>query len=328
MKIIKKIWHNLNYGLKELWNSSKNFKGFDRVKAIFDMLWCWLRYGASPNNYIWFDFFNATSKQRKTYMTHKQNVHIIKLFNNPNSIYKVQNKFTFAEILGEKYGRFYALSNQVDFAKFKKIASSGKIVYKPLRGAQGAGISVFESNNIDALYEYVTQLPLGIIEQWINQNDEMSSLYPNAVNPLRIQTLYIKDTVHIIAGTITIANGTKIANASAPNSIFALIDVNTGIVCTDGCDYSGNYFIQHPETKKTFKGFQIPYWDKVVDLINKTAKRFPDIRHIGWDVAIGKDGPIIIEANETPGYTAFQTYKLTKKHEGLMPIYKKLIIQG
>lgn len=326
MGIVKRVCFSVSYGAKELKSALKEFKGFKKVTAFFDMMWCWCRYGASPKNYLWFNFQGANGKERKTYMTHRKNKKIANRFNKPESIYKVQDKFAFAEILGEQYGRLYAKSNQMDFSTFEKIAQKGRVVYKPLTGAQGAGISVFSvEEGLTEIYSKIISLPVGIVEEWIEQHEDMSGLYSDAVNPLRIQTLYVGDEVHIIAGTVTIANGTKIANASAPNSIFALIDVKTGKVFTDGCDYSGNYFLQHPETKKEFKGFQIPYWNEVVKLVTKTAKCLPDVRHIGWDVAICKDGPIIIEANETPGYTAFQVYKLTKTQQGIMPEYNKLI---
>ena len=52
-----------------------------------DVIWCTIRYGASPNNYKEFNFRELTSKERDTYVTHRFSQRIIKKFNNPIYIY-------------------------------------------------------------------------------------------------------------------------------------------------------------------------------------------------------------------------------------------------
>ena len=293
--------------------------------SYVDIIWCGIRYGASPNNYVNFDLKNTCSAERKTFLTHRKSQYLMKRFNNPNYIWQVENKYEFAKLIGKKYGRGFAKSKTLTKEDLLVISNKGRIIYKPLRGGQGIGIKVFETgsySNLNELLSVIHSLPDGIVEEWIVQDEKMSSLCPDAVNPIRIQSLRT-DEVHIIAATITIANGTNIANASGVKAIFALIDVDNGTVITDGYDYNGNLYTTHPTTGVVIKGFRIPQWDKVVSLINQSAKKIKNIRYIGWDIAISKDGPIIIEANNDPGYTAYQLPVLTGSHKGIWSIYKK-----
>jgi len=53
-------------------------------------------------------------------------------------------------------------------------------------------------------------------------------------------------------------------------------------------------------------GFKIPNYKEVVALSKKVAKVVKKIRDVGWDIAITKNGPTIIEGNEFPGHDIYQ----------------------
>jgi hypothetical protein len=44
-------------------------------------------------------------------------------------------------------------------------------------------------------------------------------------------------------------------------------------------------------------GFVVPNYDIAVDAVKRAAKVVPDVRYIGWDVAITPEGCELIEAN-------------------------------
>jgi hypothetical protein len=54
---------------------------------------------------------------------------------------------------------------------------------------------------------------------------------------------------------------------------------------------------EHPITKTVFENFTIPYFTQAKELVLKTASNTPGLRLVGWDVAVGESGPIIIEGN-------------------------------
>jgi hypothetical protein len=54
---------------------------------------------------------------------------------------------------------------------------------------------------------------------------------------------------------------------------------------------------QHPVTKTVFENYSIPFLPQAKEMVLKAARLIPTLRLIGWDVAIGESGPVLIEGN-------------------------------
>jgi hypothetical protein len=65
-------------------------------------------------------------------------------------------------------------------------------------------------------------------------------------------------------------------------------------------------FTRHPTTGAELIGFQIPQWGAVKSLAKQSAKAFPELRAIGWDVALCRNGIFIKEGNRLWDPTGFQ----------------------
>ena len=59
-------------------------------------------------------------------------------------------------------------------------------------------------------------------------------------------------------------------------------------------------------TGKIVPGFQIPKWEEVKCDVVKAASIYPEACFVGWDIAIGEDGSVFIEANNTCSETLYQ----------------------
>jgi hypothetical protein len=55
--------------------------------------------------------------------------------------------------------------------------------------------------------------------------------------------------------------------------------------------------LRHPDTGARIDGFRLPDWSAARGLAFDAARAFAPLRLVGWDVAIGPDGPILIEGN-------------------------------
>ena len=54
----------------------------------------------------------------------------------------------------------------------------------------------------------------------------------------------------------------------------------------------------HPNTGVRFHNFYIPFIKEAEEQAIRFHSFLKDIHSIGWDIAIGKDGPIFIEGND------------------------------
>ena len=79
----------------------------------------------------------------------------------------------------------------------------------------------------------------------------------------------------------------------------AQIDNETGIICTVGVDKAGKKYIVHPDSNLTLLGFHVPHWEQIKKCVCAAAKVVPEVRYVGWDVAITDDDRVVlIEGND------------------------------
>lgn len=59
----------------------------------------------------------------------------------------------------------------------------------------------------------------------------------------------------------------------------------------------GGVIERHPSTGKHLVGFQLPDWDRAVELVKSATACFPGLRLQNWDVALCPEGPVLLELN-------------------------------
>lgn len=301
--------------------------GKSKLSVIFDIASCSLKYKTSPHNYDVMGFAELSKEQRKTFFTFADNIAMMEKYNSKKHEAIFYNKFIFSKVFSDFYGRKCVMTNYLteeDFAKFME--GEKKIVYKPVNGAKGESIHIFDTKNFSSLselYKKIKSLPNAILETWIVQHSTLSKIYPNSVNCIRIKTVLDKDVCHIIEAKISLGHKSDIANDSI-NSLFAKIDIKTGEIITGACNYDGETFDAHPETGVVFKGIRIPFWKETLDMMEKASKVMYQVGYVGWDIAITESGPILIEGNNDPGYTGFQYPMFTNGHGG-KDLYEKFL---
>ena len=288
--------------LKQL---NKNSNG---IGSYIDMIWCTLRYGASPNNYHDFGFDKLNASERKTYVTNGLSRKMIRQLNDPAYIDLFEDKTKFAERFAKYFGRGWVSTKNLTFDEFMQfIEGKEKFIYKPIENAQGQGIIVYdELKNPKAVFDdIVKRNEFSILEEWIEQHKILNDVYGEAINCLRIITVYKNGETFFLAGGVTWGNGKKIANASA-SGIVSPVEFDTGMLKKPAGDFSGNVYEKHPITGADLLNIQLPFWKEILDMLREASAEIPEVAYIGWDIAITPDGPILIEGNTTPGYRYYQ----------------------
>ena len=177
---------------------------------------------------------------------------------------------------------------------------------KPLADYGGHGCFILSRAS---LQEQVLKNQIALREQnhlffeVVPQHEEINAIHAQCLNTLRFIS-YINNSgeMEIISSYIRFGvNDSPVDNAAA-GGIIVGVDVQTGILEETGqqkLSFGGMKFTSHPNSQISFGGFRVPFYDQIIDLISNALEHLPD-RIIGWDIAITPDGPIIIEANDTP----------------------------
>lgn len=152
-----------------------------------------------------------------------------------------------------------------------------------------------------------------VIEELLRSHEALAEIAPYGLNTIRIITL-IDST-----GTCRIHRAMlKLTRDDArgmdhwrSGSLRAPIDVETGRVGYGQLRESPERrFNEHPDTGVTIKGFDVPCWDETLSLVTKAALSVPQLRSVGWDVAITDDGPVVVEGNHDWGPQLSQGYRM------------------
>lgn len=159
-----------------------------------------------------------------------------------------------------------------------------------------------------------------MIEEVIKQHPDMC--FGNAsVNTIRMHTILDKKgKAHVFKPILRVGVGSTIVDNYAKGGAIYEVDVNEGIVCTYGKNHAGEKIIKHPQTDIVMLGRKIPHWNEVVDTCKRAAEHLPEIRFIGWDVAIGENDVQLIEGNHNPDYELVEFfgsrgyYEIIKKY--------------
>ncbi len=315
--VISKVDYVLG-SIKEIRTNGKKWRG--GVTQYADLFWCMIRYGASPRNYYWFGFYELDASHRKTFVTHRLSQRMQHVNNDPEFEIYFDNK----KLLCEKFKDFMKRKCVFNRECTEEVVSGfgDKIIYKPIAGSMAQGIIVIKTEEYtnERLAAYLQSLPDGLVEEWIVQHALMEKFNPKAVNIVRVVTARNQEKFACLAATLAVANEKEVTNASA-NAMFANIDIRTGEVISDACDYEEKLYTVHPKTGVKFKGFVIPFWDDVLKLVEKASAVVPEVGYVGWDIAITPNGPVIVEGNNCPGYEWMQVRMINPEGYGKKSIY-------
>lgn len=227
---------------------------------------------------------------------------------------RFKNYFSYAYFVLKSKNEIPLLSAWIKHNNYKKIVAK-----QPLSSAgEGVKIISIEFTNADLLIDgresksYLSDLykkGYTLFESFIEQHIDLKQIYPNSVNTLRIITFLNKrNEIEIWATLLRLGLDKSVDNFSA-GGLSANIDINSGIINSlvrlkDPFHKTG--YDRHPVTGIKITGIQIPYWNEIIAMIKKAALEVPEVRTVGWDIAITPDGPTLIEGNDNWDKTHFE----------------------
>lgn len=282
--------------------ANKRIKTFSLIKDIIKSS---IKYNISFLDYFYFRFYEQTDHYMRSKWAGTGFMYEYQLLMNPKNTREIlQNKILFLNNYKLFTKRLFFSIDEIEKDKFKTKHllnnPSGKIVLKYSRGQVGREVEVI--NTRDCSYEnllnYMKKNGYDLAEEFVIQHPSLNMLSPSGLNTVRIITQINNGKVFILGARLRITVNSHVDNLGAGN-IAAPVDVNTGTVIGPAVysDITKQDVFFHPVTRVKIINFKIPYWSEVISLTKKAALYIPANRSVGWDVAITKDGPELIEGN-------------------------------
>ena len=322
---------NITYAIKRIFklDFSRAFKQLDKTAKksgkskffiFFDMIWCGLDFGAGPNDYELFEFYNLPHKNRKTYITRGINNSLVKRFNDKRYWHFFDNKDDFNQAFAEFVHREWITNDSLELNAFKEFIEGKKeIIYKPVDGTCGKQVEKFNLENVDAsaLFNELCSRPKGVIEEVVVQHSEMATVYPLSVNTVRVVTIFKDGVCTPVFAFWRIGAGGSVVDNLNSGGMAAMLDLSSGKVTLPAADKDGIVYEKHPYTNADIVGFTIPCWDKVLKTVDKASRVIPQVGYVGWDVCVREDDILLIEGNAYPGHDILQLPAYTPDKIGL-----------
>lgn len=283
--------------LKEIYEISRFLKR-NYFLVFADIIQSKILFKSTPSDYKLFKFYELSLKQRKTFFTAGLNKVIITKMNDPKYLDYFTDKVKFNNIFKKYLGRDWLFNKEMtpdDFMAFIKDKKS--LIYKPSDMSAGEGVEKIDLTNKDTatLYALLYNKGTGLIEDFIIQHPLLATLSDRAVNTLRIITITDREKCHIVYTALRMGYGGITDNLYGGGIVAAVSQ--EGVVCTNAYNMKGDEFSHHPITGTIIKGFKLPFWEETTQLMKQVYNIVPQIKYVGWDVAITPIGPVLVEGN-------------------------------
>ena len=293
--------------LSETWKLADerigNLSTAQKVFVVLDSAWERFFHGANKVDYFQYGFYFKRRPAREKYVTIRKLQEFEHVCNDPEKSKIFSDKAAFAKVFMDFVGRDILDMRSASLEEFTAFTRKhDKMFIKPQDGTYGRGVDVRTccEDCAESLYRELSGQAV-LVEEFICQHPEMAQFNRSSLNSIRIVTLVKADGNPVVlpGSAIRIGREGRIADNFHHDGMGAQIDNDTGIICTVGIDKAGNRHILHPDSKLSLLGFHVPMWEEIKKCVCSAARVVPEVRYVGWDVAVTDDGRIVlIEGND------------------------------
>lgn len=301
--------------LTDCWNMSGRIKSKlclndmrvskSRISICIDYLIGWLKHGYSLVQYEDYEIYKYSDIVQKNIVTNRRALKLEELCNNPDGVKWLNDKKLFNKRFSKYVTRKWVQPSSVskdEFVEFFK--DEGKVIVKPIGGEKGEGIYIKELDNpiIDLanLYMKLSKKDY-IVEEVIEQHPSIR-FNRNSVNTIRMYTILDPNNkAHLIKSVLRVgALNQSVDNYHCGGTIWPLNTEGGFIECPGKSLKDIKPIYSLPFDGTFMLGYKIPNYDNAVLAVCDAAESIPEVRYLGWDVAVTSNGIEIIEANSSP----------------------------
>lgn len=224
------------------------------------------------------------------------------------------------------FGRIPTLRNGEDAKAFLRNDARYPLFAKPVEGRESVGSVRIDSIGADGrelhlgngkvvpldafVAEIVADYPEGYIFQTaVHQHPDLTAITGPVIGTMRYITLWDGDWPRLLYAVWKIPSPRAMSdNYWQKGSMAGQLDRETGklLRVRRGMAHQIEELTHHPVSGVSFDGLTFPHWKEIERVACDAHAMFPEMGLIGWDMAVGPDGPVIIEANDNPFHNLYQ----------------------
>jgi hypothetical protein len=148
-----------------------------------------------------------------------------------------------------------------------------------------------------------------LFQERLSAHPDVAKVCGDKIATVRLLTVEQDGEPEILATAWKIPAGGNVAdNFWRPGNMLASVDAENGkiVEAIQGLGINRKTVFAHPDSNEAIAGLQLPDWEAAKSLVLSASRLLHDTWMIGWDVAFTPDGPVIVEANETPDLLLMQ----------------------
>lgn len=313
-KKIRKNRYRSRFTRERALKALSNFGISPTDEIASDMLKEAFEYDVTFSEYLYYHFYERDIKERREFVPlWEAEIRYVEVLND----YKAADLFFDKEKVYNRFKQFYKRKlialhkydrqERKEFLDFFR--SAGRVIVKPYDGGEGRGVRIFgDSADAEEVFEKLKSdyRHGAVAEEVVEQDERMALLHPSSLNTLRITTLRLDDELIVLPPVMRVGAKGSVVDNCGSGGILCELDENGVVTAT--ADERGHSFEYHPTTNEKMIGFQVPDISDAVVLAKKLSSVYPEARLVGWDIALSKEGYVMIEGNSAPNFAAYQLF--------------------
>jgi hypothetical protein len=136
-----------------------------------------------------------------------------------------------------------------------------------------------------------------VIQEQAGQHESMRQFHPPSLNTVRVISLRFDGTIHVVAATLRMGNGSHVDNGHA-GGLLCGVDLASGRITTFAFDVLFRRFDRHPRSSIVFAGQTVPSFTALTAAAQSVHQRLAYFDVVSCDLAVLPDGDAcVVEVN-------------------------------
>ncbi len=308
----------LDFVKKEIYKT-KNWGGqVSQEDMVYISIYDYWVYGFRPDQQAYYHLLGKKHQEKRAYMSMMEDFVYYARLNRKADFHDFEDKYEAYKAFKPYYKReIIKISSEDDYPQFKEFVSRHpQFVLKPLGLHDTYGIDKVDITKIDDLKSYFNKIinvghgydedyytaganhDGAVLEEIIEQDKDFGIMSPKSLNAVRIASVRVNGKVYFPGSWMKIGVTDNLIVGESRDAIMVGVNTETGVFDTDGYFENGDKIEIHPVSGIRLKGFQVPKWDELIQMVTEMAlKNKPTINYVGWDMTLTPKGWVVVEGN-------------------------------